>query len=55
MRVMHESFRGTLITWNKLFEQAAEFASKIGREHLISISHSADNSAGLVTVWYWGK
>jgi hypothetical protein len=53
MRVRFEVFRGTLITWDELFEQAAAFASQIGSEWLISISHSADRGEGVVTVWYW--
>ena len=48
-----EVFRGTFSSWAKLFEQAAEFASKLGPERLISIAHSADHSDGVVTVWYW--
>jgi hypothetical protein len=54
MQVRFEVFRGTFATWNTLFEQAAEFASQVGPEWLISISHSADRGEGVVTVWYWG-
>lgn len=53
MRVKLRFFRGTLTTWQSLFEEAAEFASMIGRERLISISHSEDSGKGVVTVWYW--
>jgi hypothetical protein len=48
-------FRGTLKTWDDLFSQAAEFATEIGRDNLIAISHSADHSDGVVTVWFWGS
>jgi hypothetical protein len=51
--VRFEVFRGTFASWNQLFEQAAEFASHIGRERLISISHSEDKDDGVVAVWYW--
>lgn len=51
--VQFKSFRGTLSSWKTLFTQAAEFASTISREKLITISHSADNMDGVVTVWYW--
>ena len=51
--VRFEMFRGTFASWTKLFEQAAEFASKLGRDQVISIAHSADHSDGVVTVWYW--
>jgi hypothetical protein len=52
--VNYRDFRGTLATWDELFEEAAEFATSIGRERLISISHSADRNDGVVAVWYWG-
>jgi hypothetical protein len=53
MKVAFLVFRDTWTTWEELFSQAAEFASQIGPERLISISHSADKSDGVVTVWYW--
>lgn len=53
MRVRFEVFRGTLISWDALFDQAAAFASQIAPEWLIGISHSADRGEGVVTVWYW--
>ena len=48
-------FRSDFSSWNTLFEEAAEFATIIGRDRVISISHSADNVDGVVTVWYWSK
>ena len=51
--VRFELFRGTFATWPQLFEQAAEFATRIGRERVISISHSEDKDDGVVAVWYW--
>jgi hypothetical protein len=53
--VKYESFHGTLATWDDLFSEAAEFASQISRDRLITISHSADRSNGVVTVWYWDE
>lgn len=53
MDVRFEMFRGTLLSWQDLFAQAAAFASSLGRDRVISISHSADHSDGIVTVWYW--
>lgn len=53
MEVRFEVFRGMFSSWNDLFQQAAEFASQIGRDRLIGISHSSDGSEGVVTVWYW--
>ena len=46
-------FRGTFATWEGLFAKAAHFATEIGPERVLSISHSADQSDGVVTVWYW--
>ena len=42
-----------MATWETLFEEASNFATGIGRERLISISHSEDNNDGVVVVWYW--
>lgn len=54
-RLSYEYFKGTWSTWDTLFSQAAEFATELGPERLVSISHSADQSIGVVTVWYWEK
>jgi hypothetical protein len=51
--VRYRLFRGTLSTWDDLFAEAAEFATALGAERLISISHSEDKDDGVVTVWYW--
>jgi len=48
-------FRGTLATWDELFTRAAYFATEIGPERVLNISHSADDGDGVVTVWYWGS
>ena len=53
MRVAWRVFRGSLTSWNTLFDEAAAFASQVGPERLISISHSEDHNDGVVTVWYW--
>jgi len=55
MQVKYKTFRGTFATWTDLFTQACEFANTIGRENLISISHSEDKDDGVVTVWYWSE
>jgi rubrerythrin len=55
MRVLYKSFRATFKSWGDLFAQAADFASEIGQERLITISHSQHSAEGIVTVWYWGK
>jgi hypothetical protein len=52
-RVRFEIFRGSLTSWKTLFEEAAEFSSRLKPEKVISISHSCDQFEGVVTVWYW--
>jgi hypothetical protein len=54
MEVKFEVFRSSFESWQKLFEQAAEFATNVGPDRLISISHSEDANEGVVTVWFWG-
>jgi hypothetical protein len=51
----YQMFRGTLATWEELFGQAAQFATEIGPERLITISHSEDRREGVVAVWYWAN
>ena len=49
----YEIFRGTMASWDELFSRAAYFASELGPERVLNISHSADDCDGVVTVWYW--
>jgi hypothetical protein len=53
MQVRFEVFKGMTRSWDRLFREASEFATNIGPDRLISISHSCDHSDGVVTVWYW--
>jgi hypothetical protein len=53
--VSFKVFRGVIATWDQLFSEAAEFATRLGRERLITISHSEDKEDGVVAVWYWGS
>jgi hypothetical protein len=52
--VRFREFRSSFKSWDELFSEAAAFASTLGRERLISISHSEDSGKGVVAVWYWG-
>jgi hypothetical protein len=52
-RMAYKMFRGTLASWDDLFSEAAAFATSIGPERVVGISHSEDRDAGVVTVWYW--
>ena len=54
-RVEFRVFRGVMTSWAALFEEAAQFATEIGRERLINISHSEDKNDGVVTVWFWSE
>jgi hypothetical protein len=53
MRVRFKIFRGMFSSWESLMGEAADFASDIPPERLISISHSEDKNEGVITVWYW--
>ena len=55
MKVEYQVFRGMFSTWKTLFSQAAEFATDVGKEKVLSISHSQDNLEGVVVVWYWSE
>jgi len=54
MQVRFQIFRSTTRPWEQLFGDAAKFATAIGLERLIGISHSQESTIGVVTVWYWG-
>ena len=53
MHVTFKAFRSGWSSWEALFQEAANFASEVGRDRLISISHSEDQNEGVVAVWYW--
>ena len=55
MVMNYRKFRSSVKTWDHLLQQAAEFATSIGEERLVSISQSCDHSDAVVTVWYWDK
>ena len=56
MQVKFRVFKPTRRYWNDLFQDAAKFATSIGPQHLINISHSCDDiREGVVTVWYWSE
>ena len=55
MVLRYKMFRGVMRSWESLFEEAAAFASQVGRERLVSISHSEDGKDGVIAVWYWSE
>ncbi len=56
MVVRFEVFSSEWENWEKIFGRAAKFATEVGPERLIGISHSeSPTHKGVVTVWYWDK
>ena len=53
MTVQSKIFKSTFHSWAEMCQEVGEFATSIGREHLITISHSAYASEGVIIVWYW--
>jgi hypothetical protein len=51
-QVKFELFKSMVKSWDKLCAEAAAFASEKGRERLITIAVSGNDSSGLVVVWY---
>ena len=51
--VTFRHFSSAYKTWEEMFSKAADFATSVGRDRLINISHSEDDNEGVVTVWYW--
>ena len=55
MTLKFRVFRGAWASFDELFSEAAEFATSIGRDRVVSISHSEDKNDGVVSVWYWSE
>ena len=51
MVVTFRKFASIVTSWDKLFHEAADFASQVPRDELISIS----TQSGCITVWYWAE
>ena len=52
-RVSSRRFQSTFTSWDELCREAADFAASLGRQRLISISHSEDGNDGVIIVWHW--
>ena len=52
-KVKYRKFSAVIKSWDAVFSEAAEFASLVGKDRVISISHSEDHNEAIVTVWYW--
>jgi hypothetical protein len=53
MRVRFKTFESQFATRQKILQMAADFATQLGRERLINITHSEDRDEEVVTIWYW--
>ena len=55
MQVKHQLFKSTFKSWDSLCEEAAAFASEVGRDRLINISVAQGETGGrgVIFVWYW--
>jgi hypothetical protein len=61
MKVQCKMFSSSTRPWERLIEEATEFASNVGRDRLINISVSAAGGSdlfgvggqGAIFVWYW--
>jgi hypothetical protein len=55
MVVRHRLFKSAFGSWEKLCDEAAAFASTIGRDRLINVSVSQGDTGGqgVIFVWYW--
>lgn len=55
MQVRHKLFKSALKSWDTLCDEAARFATEVGRERLIniSVSHADVGGQAVIFVWYW--
>ena len=53
MKLKFQKFSAYIKSWEQVFQEAADFATSVGRENVVSISHSEDHNEAIVTVWYW--
>ena len=55
MQVRHRRFESSFKSWDSLCEEAAAFATQVGRDRLINISttQAETGGKGVIFVWYW--
>jgi hypothetical protein len=53
MQVKFQVFKSYTQSWDDLCAEAAEFATRQGRDRLINLSVSEDDNQGVIVVWYW--
>jgi hypothetical protein len=55
MRLFFKVFDSKMASREKLFKAAVEFANQIGRDRLMTLSHSEDRDNIVITIWYWAE
>jgi hypothetical protein len=53
MRIVYKSFDSKMASREKLFKAVVDFANRIERKDLITLTHSEDRDNIVVTIWYW--
>jgi hypothetical protein len=53
MRITFKAFDSKMASREKLFKAGLEFANKLRREDIVSITHTEDRDNIVLTVWYW--
>jgi hypothetical protein len=53
MRVQYKQFDSKFVSRDRILRSAAEFASQVGPERLINITHTEDRQDTVILVWYW--
>jgi len=53
MRITFKAFDSKMASREKLFKAGLEFANKLKREDIVSITHTEDRDNIVLTVWYW--
>lgn len=55
MTMRFKLFVSAVVPWEVLCQQAADFASSIGRQnvHIITMAATELGGKGIITVWYW--
>lgn len=48
-------FNAVIKSWETVLQEAADFASSLGRDRVVTISHSEDHNKYDIVVWYWDE
>jgi uncharacterized protein CbrC (UPF0167 family) len=54
MTARFQIFRaGSFTTWQDMCAEVAAFLGRVGRDNMIGLTQSEDNSEAVIVVWYW--